>query len=442
MMTYSYKKIFDISWPILFGLIIHQLIGVTDTAFLGRLGAVELGASALAGVFYMMIFMVALGFGIGVQIIVARRNGEADFDKIGIVIYQGTFFLLAAAIFIIALTFIAAPLLLKNMISSDAVYAKSLNYLNIRIFGFLFAFPIVILRSFFIGITQTKILTWNAIITLIANVVFDYVLIFGKFGFPEMGIKGAALASVISEALGTFYFVFYIIFYIDFKKYGFNKITIWAPKILIKILNLSVWTMLQYFVSMVTWFLFLIAVEHLGEVPLAISNILRSISVFPYMIVSALGASANTFTGNLIGLKKIDEVIPTSKKIIKIAYASGFVLLTIMCLFPRAILRIYTDDNLLIDQAILPYYASLASFITLVPGMIWLSVVSGTGRTKEAMYMELIALAVYMVNVWYVVIYLKADLFICWTCDYSYNIILAILTFVYLKCKQWHHKTV
>ena len=121
MMTYSYKKIFDISWPILFGLIIHQLIGVTDTAFLGRLGAVELGASALAGVFYMMIFMVALGFGIGVQIIVARRNGEADFDKIGSVIYQGTFFLLAAAIFIIALTFIAAPLLLKNMIASQAV---------------------------------------------------------------------------------------------------------------------------------------------------------------------------------------------------------------------------------------------------------------------------------------------------------------------------------
>ena len=272
--------------------------------------------------------------------------------------------------------------------------------------------------------------------------MFDYVLIFGKCTFPEMGIKGAALASVISEALGTFYLVFYIIFYIDFKKYGFNKITIWAPKILKNILNLSVWTMLQYFVSMVTWFLFLIAVEHLGEVPLAISNILRSISVFPYMIVSALGASANTLTSNLIGLKKSDEVIPTSKKIIKIAYASGFVLLTIMCLFPRAILRIYTDDNLLIDQAILPYYASLASFITLVPGIIWLSVVSGTGQTKSAMYMEFIALAVYMVNVWYVVIYLKADLFICWTCDYSYNIILAILTFIYLKHKKWHHKTV
>ncbi len=438
MMTYSYKKIFGISWPILFGLLIQQLIGVTDTAFLGRLGAVELGASALAGVFYIMIFMLALGFGIGVQIIVARRNGEARFEKIGALVYQGTFFLLAAAVLIMILIFVCAPSVLKTMISSHAVYIKSLDYLNIRIIGFLFAFPIVIFRSFFVGITQTKILTWNAVVLLVANVILDYLLIFGKCGFPEMGIKGAALASVIAEALGAIFFAFYIFLYTDLKKYGFNKITFFDLKTLVRILNLSIWTMLQYFVSLATWFLFLVAIEHLGEEALAISNILRSVSVFPYVIVTALGATANTLTSNLIGLKKSTEVMKTSKRIIKISYFSGAILLSAMCLLPRLVLRIYTDDSLLIEQAILPYYTSLASFITLVPGMIWLSVVSGTGRTKEAMYMELIALFFYMLNVWYVVIYLKADLFICWTCDYSYNIILAILTFVYLKRKKWH----
>ena len=79
-MLYSYRKILEISVPILLGMLIHQLVGMTDTAFLGRVSAIDLGASALAGVFYIMIFMLAAGFGVGVQIIISRRNGEQNFD--------------------------------------------------------------------------------------------------------------------------------------------------------------------------------------------------------------------------------------------------------------------------------------------------------------------------------------------------------------------------
>ncbi len=436
-MTYSYQKIWAISLPILFGLFIQQLIGLTDTAFLGRVGAVELGASALAGVFYIMIFMLALGFGIGVQIITARRNGENNFNKIGEVIYQGISFLLFAAVIIIAAVSAAAPPVLREIISSTAVYEKSLDYLNIRVYGFLFAFPIVIFRSFFVGITQTRILTSSAIVMLAANVFLDYVLIFGKLGMPAMGIKGAALASVISEAVAALYFIIYVAAKVDLKKYGFLHPVIYNRPVLHQILSLSVWTMLQYFVSLATWFLFLVAVEHLGEEALAISNILRSVSVFPYMVVTALGAAANSITSNLIGSGKADEVIPTSERIIKMGYLAGIALVVMMALFPRALLRVYTDDLQLINQAIPAYYASLSTFFTLVPGMIMLSVVSGTGQTKTAMYMELIALVVYMFNVWYVVIYLRADLYVCWTCEHSYNILIAFLTYAYLQRKSW-----
>ena len=436
-MTYSYQKIWAISVPILFGLFIQQLIGLTDTAFLGRVGSVELGASALAGVFYIMVFMLALGLGIGVQIITARRNGEGNFEKIGEVIYQGISFLLFSAVIIIALVLAAAPPVLKEMISSPAVYEKSLDYLNIRIYGFLFAFPIVIFRSFFVGITKTKILTSSAIVMLLTNVFLDYALIFGKFGLPAMGIKGAALASVISEAVAVLYFIFYTFFKVDLQKYGLLHPVIYKQAILRQILNLSIWTMLQYFVSLATWFLFLVAVEHLGEEALAISNILRSISVFPYMVVTALGAAANAITSNLIGSNKDEEVLPTSDRIIKLAYIAGTALVILMAFFPRALLRIYTNDEVLIEHSISAYYASLSTFFTLVPGMILLSVVSGTGQTKIAMYMELIAMSLYMLNVWYVVIHLRADLYICWTCEHSYNILISVLTYAYLQRKNW-----
>jgi len=73
---YTYKEIWIIAYPILISLIMEQLIGMTDTAFLGRVGEVELGASAIAGVYYLAIFMMAFGFSIGAQILIARRNSN------------------------------------------------------------------------------------------------------------------------------------------------------------------------------------------------------------------------------------------------------------------------------------------------------------------------------------------------------------------------------
>ena len=80
---YSYREILRIAFPILVSTIVEQVIGMTDTAFLGRVGELELGASAIAGVYYLVIFMLGLGFSIGVQIIIGRRNGEGNHIQTG-----------------------------------------------------------------------------------------------------------------------------------------------------------------------------------------------------------------------------------------------------------------------------------------------------------------------------------------------------------------------
>lgn len=436
-MVYNFKKIWKISYPILFGLMVQQLIGLTDTAFLGRVGEIELGASAIAGVFYIMIFMLGQGFSVGAQIIIARRNGEKNFHRIGAIFYQGTAFLFVMAFVIIALLLWSSPFLLKQVISSPKVLQASIDYLQPRIFGFLFAFLIVMFRAFYVGITNTKVLTLNALLMLAVNVTLDYLLIFGKFGMPKMGIAGAAVASVISEAISALFFIIYTVKKVDIAKYGFDKFVVTNLKILKVILNISIWTMLQSVVSLATWLMFMIAVEHLGESELAISNVLRSISSLPYMIVGALYGSANAITGNLIGSGKDEQVGITAKKIIIIGYVTGILLELLMLISPYWIMRIYTDDNALIAAATPAYYTMLTIYLTLVPGFILLGVVSGTGNTKQAMIMELIALGVYVLNVWYVVIYLRASIAVCWTCEHSYNILLTYLTYRYLKKNNW-----
>lgn len=78
---YTNREIWKVAYPILISLLMEQLIGMTDTAFMGRVGEVELGASAIAGVYYLAIFMLGFGFSIGSQILIARRNGEGNFRK-------------------------------------------------------------------------------------------------------------------------------------------------------------------------------------------------------------------------------------------------------------------------------------------------------------------------------------------------------------------------
>lgn len=436
-MVYHYRQIWKISYPILAGLIIQQLIGFTDTAFLGRVGETELGASALASIFYIMIFMLGHGFSIGAQIIAARRNGEKNYQRIGAVIYQGTFFLLLAAAAIILILSFSAPYLLSLVISSPQILEAALAYLEPRIWGFLFAFTIVMFRAFYIGITETKILTWNALLMLCVNVGLDYVLIFGKLGFPAMGIEGAAIASVISEAVSAAFFIFYTFFKTDVKKYGFDKITFINFKVLKEIWLISVWTMMQSFLSLGTWLMFMLAIEHLGESELAISNILRNITAIPFMIVAALGGAANSITSNLIGSGHDNDVMRTSYRIVILAYLAGLAAELVMALFPQTFMHIFSDNAELINAAVPAYYTSLTTFITLVPGIIFLSVVSGTGDTKKAMFLELAAMAVYVLNVWYVVIYLRADIAVCWTSEHSNNIVLAWLTYRYLKKNNW-----
>lgn len=436
-MTYSYRHIWLISYPILAGLLIQQLIGLTDTAFLGRVGEIELGASAIAGVFYIMIFMLGQGFSVGAQIIIARRNGEQNYQRIGPIVYQGIAFLLLTTIVIATLMFRFSPAVLSAIISSPAVCQAALDYLQPRIFGFFFAFVIVMFRAFYIGITNTKILTLNALLMLFVNVGLDYILIFGKLGFPAMGIRGAAVASVISEAVSALFFIVYTFYKTDWKKYGFNLPELWNTSLLQKILNISVWTMLQSVVSLGTWLMFMLAVEHLGERELAISNVLRSISSLPFMVVGALYGSANAVTSNLIGMEKNKEIKATARRIIVLGYAIGTAMELLMAFFPIAIMRIYTNNQILIDAAVPAYFVSLTTYFTLVPGFILLGVVSGTGRTKEAMVMELLALAAYVINVWYVVIYLRADIALCWTCEHSYNILLTIFTYYYLRKRHW-----
>ena len=118
---YSYRSIWLMAYPILISLIMEQMIGITDTAFLGRVGEVELGASAIAGVYYLAIFMIGFGFTVGSQILMARRNGEGNYKAIGGIFYQGIYFLLLMSAVIFTVSKVYSEEILGLLVTSDKI---------------------------------------------------------------------------------------------------------------------------------------------------------------------------------------------------------------------------------------------------------------------------------------------------------------------------------
>lgn len=439
---YNNKQIWNVSYPIFLSLLAQNVVNVTDTAFLGHVGEVELGASAMGGLFYICCFTIAFGFSIGSQIVMARRNGERQYTEVGPVMIQGVMFLFLTATLMFGLSLLFAPNIMRLMISSDVIMDATLEFLNWRVFGFFFSFVNVMFRALFIGITRTKILTLNAIVMAVTNVILDYLLIFGYAGFPEMGLKGAAIASVVAEACSTLFFFFYTRFTVDIRKFGLNRFRSFDFVLLRRILSISVYTMLQHFISMSTFFMFFVVVERLGQRELAVANIVRSIYIVMFIPVNSLSTTTNSFVSNAIGAGHTNQVIPIINKIARLSFLimTGFVI--VVCTFPRAIISVYTNDPTLIDASIPSIYVISVAMLLSSISNVFFNGVSGTGNTRSALGMELITLLFYCIYLYVVGMVLKMPVYICFTTEFIYYLFLMILCLFYLKKANWQNKKI
>ena len=308
----------------------------------------------MGGLFYICIFTIAFGFSTGSQIVIARRNGEGRYSDVGPVMIQGIMFLLLIAILMFGFTKAFGGNIMRLLVSSESIYEGTMEFLDWRIYGFFFSFVNVMFRALYIGITRTKVLTINAVVMALTNVILDYALIFGKFGLPEMGIKGAAIASVLAEASSILFFLIYTYISVDLKKYGLNRLRSFDPALLMRILSISCFTMLQYFLSMATWFVFFVAVERLGQRELAIANIVRSIYVVLLIPVNALATTTNSLVSNAIGAGGIQYVMPLINKIARFSFFIMLGLVGLSVLFPQFLLSVYTLSLIHISEPTRP----------------------------------------------------------------------------------------
>ncbi len=439
---YTNKKIWQVTYPILLGLLAQNVINVTDTAFLGHVGEVALGAAAMGGLLYICVYTIAFGFSVGSQILIARRNGEGNHHDVGPIMLQGSIFSFMMGLVLAVVMFLCAGPLIRMLITSDSIYETTYEFFTWRVWGFLFAFLNVMFRSFYIGITKTKVLTLGSVIMAIVNLVLDYGLVFGKLGFPEMGVKGAALASVIAEAVSMVFFFVYTYYKVDMKKYGLKRFLGFDFDIVCKILKISMFTMLQYFLSMAIWFVFFMALERLGQRELAIANIVRSVYVVLLIPVQALSTTANSLVSNLIGSGGVKKVVSLLNRIAGFSFIIMIVCVAATILFSHEILSIYTSQDSLISESVPALYVVCGSMLIASFANIYFNGISGTGNTHAALILEVGVQSFYSIYVIVVGMLLRKPVEICFTTEVIYYSLMLLFSILYLKKAKWQNKKI
>lgn len=433
----DYRNIWKIAYPIILGSVAQNIIALTDTAFLGHLSEVALGAAAIATIFYFAVVMLGWGFGLGTQIVIARRFGEGNYERVGKTFDHALYFLLILAVLLLGFMQIQAPPILKGIVQSDAIFQASTDYISVRAWGILFACVNLLFRAFYIGIAKTKVISWSTAFMAIINIFFDYALIFGEFGFPEMGIKGAALASVIAEACVLVFFLVYTFRKTPVKKYQLFVFPKVDRELYSRLLKVSFPMMIQNFLALSCWFVFFLLVEKMGERELAISNIIRSIYVLIMVPVWAFASATNTLVSQVLGEGEPKEVMPVIFRTIKLSFLAVLALVGISLISPELVISIYTDEPSLILETKPVLYVIFGAALLFPIAITLFQGVSGTGNTFHAMLIEIVVLACYLGGVYLLIEVFQLSISGVWMSEYFYAGFLAFGSWLYLKFANW-----
>lgn len=435
----SNKEIWSIALPIMLGNMAQTVINFTDTAFLGHLGVIALGASMLAGLFYFVFTTIATGFAIGIQIIIARRFGEGNYGRIGIIFEHGSLFVLILGSILFSILYFFSDQLLYLLIDSQNIYDASIEYIKYRRYGIIFVCFNFLYRALYIGISNTKVITYSTIIMAVVNILLDYCLIFGNFGFPEMGIGGAALASFCAEVSAFIFFTVYSYITLTKKDYGMFKIHKLESELMGRILRVATPTMIQKLFSFSVWFIFFILIEKMGETATGISSIVRSVYMILITPCFAFATTTNTVVSRIIGEGHSDQVFNTILKILKNCLLCTIPIMVLVAIFPMQIVRIYTDDINLAQLVIPSIYVICAGTIFQGIGNAYFEAVSGTGNTTAALYLEAVILVIYIAFIW-AMTHLTTHVHWVWTAEILYGALLGIFCYIYMKFAKWDKK--
>jgi putative MATE family efflux protein len=438
------RQIIKLTLPISIAILVPQLNFITNNIFLGHYSPTVLAVASITGVYYLIFASIGFALNNGLLALISRRAGENRPEEIGKIFNQGIITAILIAAVAITISYTATPTLLRSILHEPEKAEMAIRFIQIRIWGLPFLYIYQLRNALLVGTNQSRYMVMGTLAEAIANVVFDYTLIFGKLGLPEMGFNGAAVASIIAEFTGM------IVIYAVIHQKGitqqfslFRKLR-WDKQNASLITAMSAPLVFQHAISIISWEYFFILIERNQpfDNPQAISNVMRNVFGMFGCMSWAFASTSNSMVSNIIGQGKKEQVIHLINKIVKLSTGIAIVLCLILNLFPEAFLSIFGQSDEFIKEGIPVIRVVSLAMIMMSYSVVWLHAVTGTGNTKVTFLIEAGSIIFYCGYVYIIMEKMKLSITYGWMSEWIYWTCMFLPAFLYLRSSKWKKKVI
>ncbi|MDE4173601.1 MATE family efflux transporter [Phaeobacter sp. PT47_59] len=325
--------------PLIGGHVAQFAIGMTDTIMLGWYGAEELAAVTLAGSYFFVFFMLGAGFAFAVMPLVAAAAGAGEERQIRRTTRMGLWLSLGYGVIALPAMWYSEPILLllgqKHGVAADAA-----TYLRLAGWGLFPALLVMVLKSYLAALERTQIVLWVTVLAAVLNAVVNYALIFGNLGAAEMGIEGAALASILTQGVSLVAILIYALRALaqhellrNFHRPDWEMLgLVFRLGLPIGLTNLSEISLFTASAMMMGW---------LGTATLAAHGVAITLSGLTFMVHLGLSNAATIRAGNAFGRRDRLHMARGARVVIVLSLAMSLATIVLFLAAPDPLISLF-----------------------------------------------------------------------------------------------------
>lgn len=382
MDTSRYRTILRLGLPVVGGMVSQNVLNLVDTGMVGTLGDAALAGVGTGSFINFLATAFVMGFSAGVQALVARRFGEDKLTEVALPLNAALIMVIAFGVPWTALLHWLAPTVYGLVNSDSAVLAQGVPYLQARLLALTAVAMNFSFRGFYNGVNRPGLYMRTLLVMHATNITLNYVLIFGKFGAPELGALGAGVASAISTYVGTV--VYFLLGLRHAREGGFMR-RIPDAEVFRTIVRVSLPTGVQQLLFAGSYTLLFWILGQVGTSATAAANVLVNMTLVAILPCIAFGISAASLVGQALGRDDVADAKRWGWQVTQVATGIIVLIAIPMLVIPDPILGVFLEDPETLALARAPLRVLAATLVFDAVGLVLQNAHLGAGASRVVM---------------------------------------------------------
>jgi MATE family multidrug resistance protein len=439
-----YRRVLRVSLPLVASMSSTMIMEFTDRIFLANYSLNAIAAALPAGIAAFLFISFFLGTAQYLNVFVAQYTGSGRLQRVGAALWQGIYFSVLSAVVMFGLFFLAGPLF-KLGGHPPEVRVLEVTYFRILCLGSGVLIVATALSCFYSGRGKTRPVMIINMIGMLFNIPLDYALINGVWFFPEWGILGAGIATVMSWMLIAVVFAFMIFTAENNRIFDVWSHRAFEPNLFGRLMRYGIPSAIQFSMDIFAFAFFIFMVGRVGKLQLAATNIVLSINSLAFMPMMGFSLATSTLVGQALGRNRPDEAVAATRATIHVVLVYISILLVIFLLTPQPLLKLFRPIHMTPEAFVgiaemgillLRFVAAYLFFDALY--MICIGVLKGAGDTRFIMWsIGTLSLAVMILPIYIGVEVFHAGIYFAWSCATCFVFLLFAVSFWRYRQGWW-----